>query len=105
SPGPRARPPRHRRQRLPRHAGRPQASRRGLWDGGDAGPAGRARPPAMTAGGSGAQPFWVLLLQRDSPDSLYEAAAMTAAAVSLRPPVTLLSFPPPPHPLASDPLA
>jgi peroxiredoxin family protein len=40
----------------------------------------------------GARPFWVLLLQRDSPDSLYEAAAMTAAAVSLGLDVTLIWF-------------
>ena len=39
-----------------------------------------------------ARPFWVLLLQRDSQDVLYEAAAMTAAAVSLGIGVTLIWF-------------
>ncbi|HSP94558.1 MAG TPA: DsrE family protein [Thermoanaerobaculia bacterium] len=39
-----------------------------------------------------ARPFWVLLLQRDSEDVLYEAAAMTAAAVSLGIDVTLIWF-------------
>lgn len=39
-----------------------------------------------------ARPFWVLLLQRGSPDSLYEAAAMSAAAVSLGLDVTLIWF-------------
>ncbi len=39
-----------------------------------------------------APPFWVLLLQRDAEDVLYEAAAMTAAAVSLGIPVTLIWF-------------
>jgi len=39
-----------------------------------------------------ARPFWVLLLQRGSEDSLYEAAAMTAAAVSLGIDVTLIWF-------------
>ncbi len=43
-----------------------------------------------SAGGEG--PFWVLLLQRDAPDVLYEAAAMTAAAVSLGVDVTLVWF-------------
>ncbi len=43
-------------------------------------------------GGSPAPPFWVLLLQRDSEDVLYEAAAMTAAAVSLGIAVTLIWF-------------
>lgn len=38
------------------------------------------------------RPFWVLLLQRDSEDVLYEAAAMTAAAVSLGIDVTLIWF-------------
>jgi predicted peroxiredoxin len=42
--------------------------------------------------GSPARPFWVLLLQRDSEDVLYEAAAMTAAAVSLGIDVTLIWF-------------
>ena len=37
-------------------------------------------------------PFWVLLVQRDAPDVLYEAAAMTAAAVSLGIDVTLIWF-------------
>jgi predicted peroxiredoxin len=37
-------------------------------------------------------PFWVLLLQRDSEEVLYEAAAMTAAAVSLGIAVTLIWF-------------
>lgn len=46
----------------------------------------------MSSEGPGARPFWVLLLQRDSPDSLYEAAAMTAAAVSLGLDVTLIWF-------------
>jgi len=46
----------------------------------------------MSPEGPGARPFWVLLLQRDSPDSLYEAAAMTAAAVSLGLDVTLIWF-------------
>lgn len=35
---------------------------------------------------------WVLLLQRDSEEVLYEAAAMTAAAVSLGISVTLIWF-------------
>jgi len=39
-----------------------------------------------------ARPLWVLLLQRDSPDTLYEAAAMTAGAVSLGLDVTLIWF-------------
>ncbi len=39
-----------------------------------------------------ARPFWVLLLQRDSQDVLYEAAAMTAAAASLGIGVTLIWF-------------
>ncbi len=38
------------------------------------------------------RPFWVLLLQRDSGDVLYEAAAMTAAAASLGISVTLIWF-------------
>jgi predicted peroxiredoxin len=38
------------------------------------------------------RPSWVLLVQRGSPDSLYEAAAMTAAAVSLGLDVTLIWF-------------
>jgi predicted peroxiredoxin len=37
-------------------------------------------------------PFWVLLIQRDAPDVLYEAAAMTAAAVSLGIAITLVWF-------------
>jgi predicted peroxiredoxin len=45
-------------------------------------------PPA----GSPARPFWVLLLQRGAEDVLYEAAAMTAAAVSLEIDVTLIWF-------------
>ena len=48
-----------------------------------------SQDPAF-AGQSG--PFWVLLLQRDAPDVLYEAAAMTAAAVSLGVDVTLVWF-------------
>ena len=39
-----------------------------------------------------ARPFWVLLLQRDSEDVLSQAAAMTAAAVSLGIDVTLIWF-------------
>ena len=39
-----------------------------------------------------ARPVWVLLLQRDSEDVLYEATAMTAAAVSLGIDVTLIWF-------------
>jgi predicted peroxiredoxin len=39
-----------------------------------------------------ARPLWVLLLQRDSEEVLYEAAAMTAAAVSLGIDVTLIWF-------------
>lgn len=46
--------------------------------------------PAGAAGG--ARPSWVLLLQRGSPDVLYEAAAMAAAAVSLGLDVTLVWF-------------
>ena len=46
------------------------------------------RGPASVEGG----PYWVLLLQRDAPDVLYEAAAMTAAAVSLGVGVTLVWF-------------
>ena len=42
----------------------------------------------MTAPG----PHWVLLLQRGSEDVLYEAAAMTGAAVSLGLDVTLVWF-------------
>jgi predicted peroxiredoxin len=38
------------------------------------------------------RPFWVLLVQRDAEDVLYEAAAMTAAAVSLGIDVTLIWF-------------
>ncbi len=37
-------------------------------------------------------PVWVLLLQRGAADVLYEAAAMTAAAVSLGIDVTLIWF-------------
>jgi len=44
------------------------------------------------ASASGDGPFWVLLVQRDAPDVLYEAAAMTAAAVSLGVDVTLVWF-------------
>jgi predicted peroxiredoxin len=47
--------------------------------------------PHLSAPGSG-RPFWVLLLQRDAPDAMYEAAAMTAAAVSLGLDVTLVWF-------------
>jgi hypothetical protein len=46
----------------------------------------------MTPTQAPARPFWVLLLQRDSADVLYEAAAMTAAAVSLGIDVTLIWF-------------
>lgn len=45
---------------------------------GDAGPPARGRPA------------WVLLLQRGEPEALHEAAAMTAAAVSLGLEVTLV---------------
>ena len=38
------------------------------------------------------RPFWVLLLQSGAEDVLYEAAAMTAAAVSLGIDVTLIWF-------------
>jgi predicted peroxiredoxin len=38
------------------------------------------------------RPLWVLLLQRGAGDVLYEAAAMTAAAVSLGIDVTLIWF-------------
>jgi len=38
------------------------------------------------------RPYWVLLLQRGAEDVLYEAAAMTAAAVSLGIDVTLIWF-------------
>ena len=38
------------------------------------------------------RPFWVLLVQRDADEVLYEAAAMTAAAVSLGIDVTLIWF-------------
>ncbi|HYT31920.1 MAG TPA: DsrE family protein [Thermoanaerobaculia bacterium] len=44
------------------------------------------------ASAGGERPFWVLLVQRDAPDVLYEAAAMTAAAVSLGVDVTLVWF-------------
>ncbi|HXM75811.1 MAG TPA: hypothetical protein VN971_03475, partial [Thermoanaerobaculia bacterium] len=47
--------------------------------------------PPLSAPGSG-RPVWVLLLQRDAPDAMYEAAAMTAAAVSLGLDVTLVWF-------------
>ncbi len=40
----------------------------------------------------GGRPAWVLLLQRGSGDVLYEAAAMTAAAVSLGLSVTIVWF-------------
>jgi predicted peroxiredoxin len=47
----------------------------------------------MKADGRGpARPFWLLLLQRDAGEVLYEAAAMTAAAVSLGLDVTLIWF-------------
>ena len=42
--------------------------------------------------GQSEHPFWVLLLQRGAEDVLYEAAAMTAAAVSLGIDVTLIWF-------------
>ena len=48
-----------------------------------------SRNPSSAAGDG---PFWVLLVQRDAPDVLYEAAAMTAAAVSLGVDVTLVWF-------------
>lgn len=38
------------------------------------------------------RPSWVILVQRGAGDSLYEAAAMTAAAVSLGIDVTLIWF-------------
>ena len=47
--------------------------------------------PPSPAGPPG-RPFWVLLLQRGAEDVLYEAAAMTAAAVSLGIDVTLIWF-------------
>jgi predicted peroxiredoxin len=47
-------------------------------------------PPPPT--GSPERPYWVLLLQRGAEDVLYEAAAMTAAAVSLGIDVTLIWF-------------
>ena len=47
-------------------------------------------PPAGAPGPG--RPVWVLLLQRDAPDAMYEAAAMTAAAVSLGLDVTLVWF-------------
>lgn len=40
----------------------------------------------------GRRPLWVLLLQRGAPDVLYEAAAMTASAVSMGLEVTLVWF-------------
>ena len=46
----------------------------------------------MSREGAPRGPFWVLLLQRGAPDVLYEAAAMTAAAVSLGIDVTLIWF-------------
>ena len=46
----------------------------------------------MTEGAPGARPTWVLLLQRGTADSLYEAAAMTASAVTLGLDVTLIWF-------------
>ena len=46
-----------------------------------------APPPAVPE-----RPLWVLLLQRGAGDVLYEAAAMTAAAVSLGIDVTLIWF-------------
>jgi predicted peroxiredoxin len=49
----------------------------------------------MTAGQqkpAAPRPFWVLLVQRDADEVLYEAAAMTAAAVSLGIDVTLIWF-------------
>lgn len=49
----------------------------------------------MTAGlekPAASRPFWVLLVQRDADEVLYEAAAMTAAAVSLGIDVTLIWF-------------
>jgi predicted peroxiredoxin len=48
------------------------------------GPSSSAGPPQ--------RPFWVLLMQRGAEDVLYEAAAMTAAAVSLEIDVTLIWF-------------
>ena len=47
-------------------------------------------PPAGVPGSG--RPVWVLLLQRDAPEAMYEAAAMTAAAVSLGLEVTLVWF-------------
>ena len=46
----------------------------------------------MTETPSEHRPVWVLLLQRGAGDVLYEAAAMTAAAVSLGIDVTLIWF-------------
>ncbi|MEO8432541.1 MAG: hypothetical protein ABI592_13595 [Acidobacteriota bacterium] len=53
----------------------------------------------MTAGAEdtvsirpGRRPLWVLLLQRGAPDVLYEAAAMTASAVTMGLEVTLIWF-------------
>ena len=50
-----------------------------------------SQDPGSSSGGLEG-PFWVLLVQRDAPDVLYEAAAMTAAAVSLGVDVTLVWF-------------
>jgi len=49
-----------------------------------------AGPPRSPAAPE--RPFWVLLLRRGADDVLYEAAAMTAAAVSLGIDVTLIWF-------------
>ena len=46
----------------------------------------------MSPAGEASPASWVLLLQRDSEEVLYEAAAMTAAAVSLGVSVTLIWF-------------
>jgi predicted peroxiredoxin len=46
----------------------------------------------VSSNGGPRGPSWVLLLQRGAPDVLYEAAAMTAAAVSLGIDVTLIWF-------------
>jgi peroxiredoxin family protein len=46
----------------------------------------------MTPPDSPARPFWVLLVHRAAPETLYEAAAMTASAVSLGIDVTVIWF-------------
>jgi predicted peroxiredoxin len=46
----------------------------------------------MTSPGASERPRWVLLLQRGDADTLYEAAAMAASAISLGLDVTLVWF-------------